>query len=986
MRAYKTLVLTILILLALPFCAVAGGNPEMGLPKVDRLIKERNYNAAILELAAYIQENPEDFDGAQQRIRRIIKLREDYNEKADELLGVLVNDPTNDQKKLEMIAYLESLEKNPNASTQAFIADTKAAAQFTYYRAKFDEILTVGDSLIDSGSYVAAVNKFVEGYVFYKQEFDEANDNELVTGVNRSLSSITTSLLSFTALQEEFNTAAASCAQALSDSDLALADTAFPRMLAAVDSLARARNAVAEAGWFFEDTFAQMQIDDSNLTENSFLPFAQRFTLGRKTAGRYEGVLGAMDAQWVGMARNLDSLARSRLLAYWKGGDPLDSAASAASVSASLADAVRLSSVMEGFFTALAEIPVRVDTWGVPAYNTLAASYRDTGAYASSYSSLDDTYFAWQALRSPSADWAAAEPQSGAIRSGTDQFIAGSDSVLDGLVGIVARTEGIRSGIAGLSPFEGYAESYESLESTLLDGVSSDSLAWWQRKGSYLETSSTLVYEGRKAEYDKAVALLDGTSAGGDLLVYFPTESVAAFNSLRSGITADRRALLAAVELLAAAPSAVRSDTAYAQSSQGITANAEKLDSLTALASEGIAKANTRILQANLARQEADLRYSQALAALNQNNFQIARDNLQRSRDKYNQSLSWQESVALRGDTDKKLEKLGSDITRIENETVVREVRVLISSGKNFYYQGNIDQAEQVFNQAKTRWSVTNVDPNAEITNWLDIIKTALSMKTGRTIPVSDPLYPQMSQLLNGVNLQYANGAALMKAGSRTAALTVLTDAKMKLQQLKLVYPLNQDAGLLTLMIDQLIDPESFRENFRQKLSDIRANYKTRKQESYTELLDLYQMNPSYPGIKTLLYDVEIYLGIRIPPPDPAAIRRSDQLTASAKKIYDSSARSQFDQARLQLEEAIKLNPDNQSAILLIDRIATASGGSGTAVLSGADEQKYQQAVQELQKGNTINAAALVEQLLQNAKNRNSSKILDLKKRIDSLL
>ena len=75
MRAHKTLILTIIVLLFLPFCAVAGGNPEKGLPKVDRLIKDRNYNAAILELAAYIQENPEDFDGAQQRIRRIIKLR-----------------------------------------------------------------------------------------------------------------------------------------------------------------------------------------------------------------------------------------------------------------------------------------------------------------------------------------------------------------------------------------------------------------------------------------------------------------------------------------------------------------------------------------------------------------------------------------------------------------------------------------------------------------------------------------------------------------------------------------------------------------------------------------------------------------------------------------------------------------------------------------------------------------------------------------------
>jgi hypothetical protein len=44
------------------------------------------------------------------------------------------------------------------------------------------------------------------------------------------------------------------------------------------------------------------------------------------------------------------------------------------------------------------------------------------------------------------------------------------------------------------------------------------------------------------------------------------------------------------------------------------------------------------------------------------------------------------------------------------------------------------------------------------------------------------------------------------------------------------------------------------------------------------------------------------------------------------------------------------------------------------------------QAVAELQKGNKITAAAIVEQLLQDPKNRNSSKIQELKKRIDSQL
>ena len=188
---------------------------------------------------------------------------------------------------------------------------------------------------------------------------------------------------------------------------------------------------------------------------------------------------------------------------------------------------------------------------------------------------------------------------------------------------------------------------------------------------------------------------------------------------------------------------------------------------------------------------------------------------LQRSRDKINQSLDFQFDAVLRARSDTNLENLGTEITRIENEAVVKEVRTLISSGKNMYYLGNVDQAEQVFIQAKTRWAVTNIELNPEVTNWLEIINTALSMKTGRTIPVSAPLYPQMSQILNTANQLYNDGKALMLAGKRTASVASLTEAKAQLQQLQLVYPLNQDAGLLTLKIDQLIDPFAFTSFFQ---------------------------------------------------------------------------------------------------------------------------------------------------------------------------
>ncbi len=55
-------------------------------------------------------------------------------------------------------------------------------------------------------------------------------------------------------------------------------------------------------------------------------------------------------------------------------------------------------------------------------------------------------------------------------------------------------------------------------------------------------------------------------------------------------------------------------------------------------------------------------------------------------------------------------------------------------------------------------------------------------------------------------------------------------------------------------------------------------------------------------------------------------------------------------------------------------------------VLSSESEALYQKAVQELQRGNTLQAAALVSQLLQKKENQNSSKIIDLKKKVDSLL
>jgi hypothetical protein len=202
----------------------------------------------------------------------------------------------------------------------------------------------------------------------------------------------------------------------------------------------------------------------------------------------------------------------------------------------------------------------------------------------------------------------------------------------------------------------------------------------------------------------------------------------------------------------------------------------------------------------------------------------------------------------------------------------------------------------------------------------------------------------------------------------------------------RILFPLNQEAGLLELQIDQLIDPAAFAANFRERLNTAQAKLASQPQEGYAELQDLYTINPGYPGLKAIIERAEIQLGLRLPPPDPKAIARSNELVAAARRIIDTNTRSQFPVALAQLNEALKLNPNNEQAVALKDRIQTDVGGQATVVLSSAAEREYQRAVQELQNGNTIVALAIVEQLLQDPKNKNSTKLVDLHKRIQSRL
>ncbi|AEJ19201.1 hypothetical protein [Gracilinema caldarium] len=992
----------------------AEGKKEDTLSTADTLIAERRYNEAILLLTQYIKNNPDRFDDAQRRLQRIIKLREDYNKIAGDLLNILVSDPTNDERKLAMIRQLEGLEAAPNRAAREFILKTKETALFTYNRAQFEKIMADGRTLIDKGDYGNATKRYTDGFSLYREEFYQAGYGDIVVNsVNKGLKDIQQYLITFNALQPEL--------QKRIDTFINLTTTisfstnlepileSYTELEALLYQYANVRNALASIGRGFESQFALLQSADPTLGDSSFLPFAFRFILGRKTEIQPEGIVGALDTFWIkGMNSLENALIHSLNGLYARYYDEYQNNPlvledpKIEKLSALSNFTLRVFSVWSSI--AVKEFQYQVTNYGksiavnkIPIYLSVQALLETTTTLNDYYKVLKDYLVISEQQKMLFESWKAGQ----ASQDGT---IAGLQRGRENLINLRNALK-IYEDIAAkrLQNYSFYQENGIDLGSgitQLQNGVKSlvfleqhindQELSLVSQKYTVENAGITTILNTRTTAYDKALNLIQGmqisTQNGSTYLAKYPKESLPLFNELDRQLSGDIQKARSVLSTYAAEPLVITNDVALQILRKETSDLLRRLEVLQSQVRTNSSIAQQQSALADSLKLEGDRRYLEAQTALRNLNFDLARQRLQQSGERYDASLAVQESFELRSLRDQRLLSLATEISKTENETVVRDVRRLITEAKRAYFTGDFIKAEDTLLQAQNRWKTTNVDDEPEVAYWLTLARSALSIKTGRTIPITAPLYPEMSQLLNAAQQAFEAGRSLLAAKKRTEALEQFDIARKKIQEVRILFPLNQEAGLLELQIDQLIDPAAFAANFRDRLSAAQAKLAAQPQEGYAELQDLYTINPNYPGLKAIIERAEIQLGLRLPPPDPRAIARSNELVAAAKRIIDTNTRSQFPVALAQLNEALKLNPNNEQAVALKDRIQTDVGGQATVVLSSAAEREYQRAVQELQNGNTIVALAIVEQLLQDPKNKNSTKLVELQKRIQSRL
>jgi hypothetical protein len=1035
MKRKIVLVSAIMILLASP-CAFAQQSQEkddLSLFEIDRLIRRTEYDEALKQLNIYIEKNPEKFDSAQSRIKRIMHARNQYSILAEKLIKLIQTDPGNNKEIYEITAQLEKFEKHPSDQNLQFIADLKKSAEFNYFRALFLEIQNTTAALSHKGDYIAAVEKAKEGFWLYRDDFYETQEeNEaIISAVDKTLAELDQRIAEFEEKNylPRFNAAVNEFIKAVKAEQY---DQAVSR-LAEVEGYFRnyntLRNGIVKVGNDLQAEFAEVQKLNSDLTDASFLPFMFRFVFGVDSVPD-SGILGAVNTQWNDAAGRMNDAVYSVLLKKYGTYET--------AINTSLVNEVSRYSglekrVLDIYKIAEANPPANhilqnpyepYYALGEYAQNLCSNALRLSGVYAQ----VQNTGAEQEKTLTKITNGSAEASEIRALFDSSSQLskvIGDKESQkLEGFAWTLAYNTAAEK--AGRRDFDGLSNKY----SQMLDSVFTDTAAIfnrsWTEITNYYKTSSDSVYQNALAYYNSSEKYRAGffTKIPQNVLAELRTDiskSVVYENTFNEDPELDFGIYYSYPDLAiqisnytqTSAQNGIKTIDGYeaiivenygaqSQTVEGalevdglisdtrayLEEDRQKLRSLITNAQEQVAVARRQMNAAQLARNEADIRFNEAQNALRNNDFDTARKKLQDALTKYDESLTNQNDEVLRSETDRKLQSLGENIAKAENEVVVREVRDLKTRAKDAYFNGRFDDAEKYLNQAKIRWAVTNVDEDEEISNLLNFVNTAISMKTGREILPSAPQYPEMSQLLN-ISYQYFDeGSRKIGEGNRAAGEADLALALESIQKLQYVYPLNQEASILTLRINRLLDPKKFSEEFAQKIDMAKMMCKSKdtQQEGYANLLDYYQLDPNYKGLKDLIYQVEIDIGIRQKPVSNTGANRAKKLVADAQKIYNSAGN---DTAKLQnalskIDEALALVSDNKEAMALKDKITTKIGGNTATVLSTEDERLYQLAIQRLQNNNVVGANAIVEQLLKKPQNSNSQKIKDLKNKIEA--
>jgi len=975
-----------------------GGGRDPDLSKADELIAKREYNEATLILSDYARRNPEKFDQAQKRLRKIAQLRDDFNRTAGELIDTLLNNPENSDKIRTLTRKLNSIENESSPLMSNFVSRTQEIAEFNLNRNQLKEILDRGREQLERGNYSAAIQTYLSGMNIMSDEFfAKGYGAEIEREVVREKERVVSTLASFQQTSEPVGTIAAELTRAINAGDLAGINSAFGRLNPAIDRFAALKQSIYSSINVFDRLINEIRRIEPEMGDRNHLSFVL-ILLNGSAEEENEGILGAFETYWknsigtslTALASNIERLNTASLAAFKE-----------KNYSAAASSLGRITSYVDltpQFFQRHLQFsqggrPQTVQLFGstilnkdIPAFLEIRALFEANtcitqAANIAANQDIDrSSVTRWQSKSISAAEAQRSEQQ-------TRDRIAGMQRLLTDINTRGNQTNAVVSNYRNIAHITNALGAIETLQSSLAGEEQQSAIRYYTIAQHVIQDNLT----ARREQLENGRTNLNGqrrTSENGSVIINrYPTEALTELTSMLTAITVNIQEGNATIEQFRNEPRVVTSNAEVSN----LSANYQTaINELNNIRTQGLTLAETARSQSALAetyRLEGERLLREAQTAYQNRNYDAARENIQGATARFTSSLEIQESAALRQTWDLQLVPLGQTIAVAENEIIITEVRNLVNTARASYFAGNFQQAEDNLVRARNRWRITNGEnENDEVVYWLGIVRNAMTADTGRVIPPTAPLYPEMSQLLSQAQRNFEEGVRFINAGRRTDGIAKFGEAQKLTREVRLMFPVNQEAGILELRIEQFTDPTAFNAAFEQRLRTAIEGTRQRSIESFADLLNLAEINPNYPNIRNIIYQAEIDIGRRQPPPNPANIARSRELTASASRILDGNISTQYEVALTQIDQAITLNPENAEATRVKDRLLNRMSAPGGIVLSREDEEDYQRALRELQAGNNLVAFALVQRLMQNPRNRNITKVIELQRRIQSVL
>ena len=965
------------------------GSREADLSRADQLISEREYDQAILFLTEFARRNPNQFDQAQARLNQIYLAREEFNKTADELIYILLNSPEEDEKILELTVKLQSLENDNSPVLIDFLARIHDIALFNVSRNQLRRALENGRNMLDRGDYEAALAAYSGGFSIMRDEFYASNYGSAVHNQTRQETErVNAVIAAFRQTAAQLDTITTELARAINSGQHTRVPEIMTRLVPAMDRFIAQKQILYSAAAVFERNLQSLQRANPAMGDRNHLAFVTRVIYGRTDADIQEGILGVFDGSWNrATGAGLDAITR-----YY---ETTNNAALAAfnrqnfnGVTNTLAEISTYSDVIPVLFEKHRQL-TQATTAQTVTFNGAAIPRDGLSQYLKLNSLIEASTALRQAAVIPGREQydrntlvnlrnrRITAPEALAIEQRTRNLLTEQQNEIQA---IRSRAVQMDTQISALENYP-YIKNAVSAIDALLARITTEEHQSAQRYYNIAQSDLEYSIAQRKEQIEKARALMEGERR-------YPAEALQELNTMLAAANEDMERGNTLLTQLRGEPSGVASNTEIRNLLNRYQAS---VNEITTVRNQGQTMASTaasRASQAEALRREGERLFAEAQTSFQRQNFETAVERLDRASQRIDESLVLQESAEVREFRETQIMRLGQQIATAQNETILAEVRSLVNSARDLYFAGNFQRAEDNLLNARNRWRTISPDDDDEIMHWLSMVQRAMSASSARVIPPTAPLYPDMSQLLSQARRNYEEGVRLINSGQRDQGIDKFNEARVQTREVKLVFPANQEAGILELRMDQFTNPRGFNEGFEQRLRTAMTGTQRRELSSYADVLNLAEINPNYPGIRNYVLQAEINMGIRPPPPNPADVSRSRELTTSATRILESNDVSQFEAALIQINEAIRLDPNNTNASRIKDRIIDrrTTNETRTAVLIPADETQYQQAVRELQMGNNLTAFAIVERLMQKPENRSVTKLIELQRRIQQVL